>query len=761
MLAQLAEAAIRSFALGVVAWLGVTVLCVRNPQIRMTIWTVVLAVSLVMPALTPWMKVTIPRHSSPLRAEKTAWIDISELPPIILSTPAASLETRAAQELPPASSRAMRALGPDWRLVAATIYLFAGGILLLRLGVGLVLMRRVVHKAYRLKLPWAAAADVRVSNNIALPVTFGSTILLPSGYKTWSKQKLQAVLWHEGSHVAHRDFYVLLLAAIHRAVFWFNPFAWWLCGHLASLAEMISDDAAIEGLGDRRNYADILLDIAKTARPLASGLAMARSATVPWRIERILATAAAPVHIGRRQRVLTVAMLVPVSALSAVTIVQKAPPRAANVTAHVSSTPNGSGLTQLDRYAGQYEAGTVSVLSITRHREQLFAQLTGQPELHLFPSASHEFTDEFGDVNVTFVLGGDGPAAEVLLRERNSGLRRATRIDAAIARGIEASFKRRTAAAPDRFRDQIAMPGGEAALRQIIEDLRRGDLDVGSMSPRLAGKLRKQLSYLHKSLTLFGAVESLAFRGVGPGGYDIYSVTFAKGSAEFRIDLTAGGTLEDIAFRPNGDTTQGGAVSCELESTLRSSHDTVPIRLSLTNRSGAAIHLFWLNPAGRRVPHGTLEDSASMYVGASIAQPWVITDLSGQCREILLPGQQTRFHIAGPLQPDGSPTLPAPKRISPFPGSGEALGRYIEGLRQGNPSYARMTPDVAAATRQFLSRRQTILSALGTLEAMPFQGVSESGNDIYRVRFANGPAEWQIGLLGDGRIASIQLGPQF
>ena len=45
----------------------------------------------------------------------------------------------------------------------------------------------------------------------------------------------QAVLLHEGSHVAHGDFYVLLLAAINRAVFWFNPFAWWLFVRLADL----------------------------------------------------------------------------------------------------------------------------------------------------------------------------------------------------------------------------------------------------------------------------------------------------------------------------------------------------------------------------------------------------------------------------------------------------------------------------------------------------------------------------------------------
>ena len=37
-----------------------------------------------------------------------------------------------------------------------------------------------------------------------------------------------------------------------------------------------------------------------------------------------------------------------------------------------------------------------------------------------------------------------------------------------------------------------------------------------------------------------GAVESIFFRGVGPGGYDIYGVKFANGSAEFRLSAGAG-----------------------------------------------------------------------------------------------------------------------------------------------------------------------------------------------------------------------------
>ncbi len=39
--------------------------------------------------------------------------------------------------------------------------------------------------------------------------------------------KRRAVLAHERAYVANRDFYLLLLAALNRSVFWFSPFAWW------------------------------------------------------------------------------------------------------------------------------------------------------------------------------------------------------------------------------------------------------------------------------------------------------------------------------------------------------------------------------------------------------------------------------------------------------------------------------------------------------------------------------------------------------
>jgi hypothetical protein len=97
--------------------------------------------------------------------------------------------------------------------------------------------------------------------------------------------------------------------------------------------------------------------------------------------------------------------------------------------------------------------------------------------------------------------------------------------------------------------------------------------------------------------------------------------------------------------------------------------------------------------------------------------------------------------------------------MTPVPGSDEALQQYIDCIRRGAPQYDRMTPEAAAATREQLPRQQAILVRLGALPAMSFRGVTQAGNDVYGVLFANGSAVWQIGLLDEGRIGIIALGP--
>jgi hypothetical protein len=153
-------------------------------------------------------------------------------------------------------------------------------------------------------------------------------------------------------------------------------------------------------------------------------------------------------------------------------------------------------------------------------------------------------------------------------------------------------------------------------------------------------------------------------------------------------------------------------------------------------------------------------DDRSAAFPAQVGQPWIFTDASGQCLEIIMPGQSTRY-LTISADAREQTVRPAPQRRSPVSGSEQALREYIDALGRGTPNYDNMTPQVATNTRQQLLLYRAVLARLGTLRAMSFRGVTAAGNDLYIAHFSNGSAEGRIGLVKGGKIGRISLGPQF
>jgi hypothetical protein len=226
------------------------------------------------------------------------------------------------------------------------------------------------------------------------------------------------------------------------------------------------------------------------------------------------------------------------------------------------------------------------------------------------------------------------------------------------------------------------------------------------------------------------------------------------------VRLAPDGNIEDIAFRPDGNGTSGEVLTCTHEQTLTRVPETVPIELLLYNGSGADIRAFALDGDGRRSRDLTVGDDRSARFLARVGQPWVITDASGQCLEIIMAGQRTRFLTIGADAREQA-ARPEPLRRSPAPGGEQALSEYIDALGRGAPKYDDMTPQVAAYTRQQLLLNRAVLARLGTLRAMSFRAVTPTGNDLYIAHFTNGSAEWRIGLVKQGKIGRIALGPQY
>jgi hypothetical protein len=201
----------------------------------------------------------------------------------------------------------------------------------------------------------------------------------------------------------------------------------------------------------------------------------------------------------------------------------------------------------LSRYVGAYQmpggAGPGPRMVITLDGNQLSSQLGGQPRFPIFPESETTFFLKVVDAQLEFPKR-DGPATQVTLHQNGRDITAKRLDDAVLKQAVEAA-----AANAKRFKDQTAAPGSEAALRKMIEDVRAGKPDYGTMSAGLAEATRQQLSQLQSGVTKLGAIQSVTFLGVGSSGADIYTVKFANGSAEYEILLAADGKIESARVR--------------------------------------------------------------------------------------------------------------------------------------------------------------------------------------------------------------------
>jgi CubicO group peptidase (beta-lactamase class C family) len=202
----------------------------------------------------------------------------------------------------------------------------------------------------------------------------------------------------------------------------------------------------------------------------------------------------------------------------------------------------------LSRYVGAYQLAPGVNMLITLDNNQLSGQMTGQGPLPIFPQSETMFFLKAVDAQIEF-SGSDseGKSAQLTLHQNGRDMP-AKRLDDAEAKKITDA----AAANAKRFKDQTAAPGSEAALRRLIEETRVGQPNYELMSPGFAAATRQQLPQIQGIIKQAGAVQSVAFKGVGPAGADIYQVKFDNGAFEYRISMSpdAQGKIEGAAVRP-------------------------------------------------------------------------------------------------------------------------------------------------------------------------------------------------------------------
>jgi len=535
MFALVFEAAFRSLALVLIVWLGLKVLRITNPHTRMATWRVVLMSTSAMPLLMHWKSVVLP----------TPPLTVPAFLPADFSLPTVTLTVQASPGAVPTIL--------DWQAIAFGAYLLVAGLLALRLIVGVAQTWRLQRLATPVLEEWTDGHDVRVSSFVRVPVTFGSTIILPTDYTDWSVRKRVAVMSHEHSHIIQGDFFVLLLALLNRAVFWFSPGPWWLSRELTMLAEARSDAAAIEAMKDRVTYAEILLDITTKAHRIPTCVPMARLRTVNQRVQQILTETRLPSRMNPAKWLFVVTCVVLPAAITAGAIARvRSGDKAAVAPSETTvaqrryeqarprqEVPIDPKL--LNDYVGHYQLSPFAIFSVTRDGTRLFAQLTGQPAIEIFPESDHDFFFKVIPAQITFVADETARAMRLVLRQ-NGYEKVARRIDEVEANAIAETLKR-------RIKEDLAVPGSKAALRRIIEEGRRGQPDYDQVDEKLAQAMRQQLPTAKRDLAMLGELRSVAFKAVGPDGSDIYDVRFAGGNTQWRIGLTPDGKISVLSYR--------------------------------------------------------------------------------------------------------------------------------------------------------------------------------------------------------------------
>jgi len=228
----------------------------RLPGVRLAYWQLLLVACLALPLVRPWKQ------------------------------PVVAFTFQNGVVAAPALGGVLAPAAPRFTQTDIALAILAVGILV-RLGwlaIGFLRLRRYrIHSkpfasdgGWSAHTAWSVEADLRVSEDIASPVTFGlfrPVILLPPAFHELPASAQEAILAHECLHVRRKDWLFTFIEELIRAVLWFHPAIWWLLGEIELAREQTVDRLAVEITNGREEYVDALLAVAG-ARP-ALNLAMA------------------------------------------------------------------------------------------------------------------------------------------------------------------------------------------------------------------------------------------------------------------------------------------------------------------------------------------------------------------------------------------------------------------------------------------------------------------------------------------------------
>ena len=135
------------------------------------------------------------------------------------------------------------------------------------------------------------------SSETSMPLAcgiFSPVVIVPCKAEGWPAWKRRNILVHELAHVQRFDCLTQAFATLLCSIYWFNPLAWIAASRMRIERELACDDRVLAAGSQAVDYADHLLEVARSFRPPSgtamAAIAMARTSNLSTRLIAVLDT---------------------------------------------------------------------------------------------------------------------------------------------------------------------------------------------------------------------------------------------------------------------------------------------------------------------------------------------------------------------------------------------------------------------------------------------------------------------------------------
>ena len=302
----------------------------RSAAQRHLVWVAGLAGTLAL----PFLQVALPGWSVPLGGRWVRVLEVLEEPRPALARVEEDDRGRLPEDRPGfLAATGPAGPGPDsgrpspavdrWDLRRGLVLAWSLGALLALAPLAHALLRiaRIVRRATPIDSPrWRALAargaaahglerplELRRAQEPVTPLTWGvmhPVLILPEGCDAWSDERAFEVLVHEAGHVRRHDCLTQLLASVACVVYWFHPLVWLSARRMLTERERACDDFVLLAGARASDYANDLLDVARSLGAHWSTsqvtTAMARRSQISGRLLAVLDPHLDRAAVGRR-----------------------------------------------------------------------------------------------------------------------------------------------------------------------------------------------------------------------------------------------------------------------------------------------------------------------------------------------------------------------------------------------------------------------------------------------------------------------------